>query len=147
MKKSKLKIEDLFFLAQKIKSGSIKRKTVKRGSKLLQDNPKVTFDKVRKTEADLLKKRHSVNVKDFKRVIDLDGVLHVLKKHPNMSVSDFLIIAKIINECDVCGLGKYPETIVYKKTLADEYFYIEFIQYGRKELILKTYYKRKSRQK
>jgi len=62
-----------------------------------------------------------------------------------MTISDFLIISTIVNERDVCGLGKAENTIVYKKTLADEYFYVEFIQQGRKKLALKTYYKRKKR--
>jgi hypothetical protein len=145
MEKEKVTIEKIFQMAQLIKDGKYVRKKQKRNGKLRYENPEVVFDKVKKTEADLFLKRHDVNIKGFVRTMNLEQITHVLNRHPNMTISDFLIAILIINEYDVCGLGKHPNTIVYKKTLANDFFYIEFIQGKNRKLALNTFYKRKKR--
>jgi hypothetical protein len=106
-------------------------------------NQSVVIGKVTNTESDLFFKQHGINVKGFSRIIDKETVKHVMKGHPNITDADFLLIDYIIKNSDVRGLGKYKDTIVYKTTLAYEYFYIEFIMSKRKELLLRTFYKNK----
>jgi len=143
-KKTTKDIVQIFAKAQGILNGTYIRKKQKRNGKIFRENQEVTFNKVSKTEADLFLKKHGINVKDYIRTMNLEQTLHVLKRHPNMTIADFLIISTIINDRDICGLGRAENTIVYKKTLADEYFYIEFIQHGKKKLALKTFYKKKA---
>jgi hypothetical protein len=58
-----------------------------------------------------------------------------------------LLIPFIIENYDFIGKGKEDNTIVYKKIINQEYYYVEEIRTGRKKLALKTLYKHKKRSK
>ena len=81
-----------------------------------------------------VKKRHKY---------DISAVKHSRKKHPNMTETDFCLIPMIIAAADEITKGKYPDTVVYRKTLEKEYYYVECTRTGRKRLAMKTFYKTK----
>ncbi len=83
------------------------------------------------------------DVTGFQRMIDISAVKHSRKKHPNMTVGDFCLIPMIIAAADEITQGKYPDTVVYRKTLEKEYYYVECTRTGRKRLAMKTFYKTK----
>ena len=76
-------------------------------------------------------------------MIDISAVKHSRKKHPNMTETDFCLIPMIISAADEITKGKYPDTVVYSKTLEKEYYYVECTRTGRKRLAMKTFYKTK----
>lgn len=81
------------------------------------------------------------DVTGFQRMIDLSAVKHTRKKHPNMTEVDFCLIPLIISAADEIMLGKYPDTVIYRKVLDKEYYYVECTRTGRKRLAMKTFYK------
>ena len=83
------------------------------------------------------------DVTGFQRMIDISAVKHSRKKHPNMTEADFCLIPMIIASADEITLGKYHDTVVYRKTLEKEYYYVECTRIGRKRLAMKTFYKTK----
>ena len=83
------------------------------------------------------------DVTGFQRMIDISAVKHSRKKHPNMTETDFCLIPMIIAAADEITMGKYPDTVVYRKTLEKEYYYVECTRTGRKRLAMKTFYKTK----
>ena len=84
------------------------------------------------------------DVTGFQRMIDISAVKHSRKKHPNMTEADFCLIPMIISLADEIIQGKYPDTVVYRKTLEKEYYYVECTRTGRKRLAMKTFYKTKN---
>lgn len=76
-------------------------------------------------------------------MIDISAVKHSRKKHPNMTEADFCLIPMIIASADEIAQGKYQDTVVYRKTLEKEYFYVECTRIRRKRLAMKTFYKTK----
>ena len=83
------------------------------------------------------------DVTGFQRMIDISAVKHSRKKHPNMTEADFCLIPMIISLADEMVQGKYPDTVIYRKTLEKEYYYVECTCMGRKRLAMKTFYKTK----
>lgn len=81
------------------------------------------------------------DVTGFQRMIDISAVKHSKNSHPNMTEADFCLIPMIISSADEIMLGKYPDTVVYKKVLDKEYYYVECTRTGRKRLAMKTFYK------
>ena len=81
------------------------------------------------------------DVTGFQRMIDISAVKHSRKKHPNMTEADFCLIPLIIATADEITSGKYPDTVVYRKVLDKEYYYVEYTRTGRKRLAMKTFYK------
>ena len=76
-------------------------------------------------------------------MIDISAVKHSRKKHPNITEADFCLIPMIIAAADEITQGKYHDTVVYRKTLEKEYYYVECTRMGRKRLAMKTFYKTK----
>jgi len=103
----------------------------------------ISIGKITKFQADVFKKQFGINVREYERTIDADGVRHALNRHPNLFDTDFLTILLIVDSPDVVGLGKEKDTIVYRKDFEKYFFYVECIQKGKKQLALKTLYKRK----
>ena len=83
------------------------------------------------------------DVTGFQRMVDISAVKHSRKKHPNITEADFCLIPMIIAAADEITQGKYPDTVVYRKTLEKEYYYVECTRTGRKRLAMKTFYKTK----
>lgn len=48
----------------------------------------------------------------------------------------------IIAGADEIVQGKYPDTVVYRRSL-EKYYYVECTRMGRKRLAMKTFYKTK----
>ena len=83
------------------------------------------------------------DVTGFQRMIDISAVKHSRKKHPNMTEAAFCLIPMIIAGADEIVQGKYPDTVVYRRSLEREYYYVECTRMGRKRLAMKTFYKTK----
>lgn len=92
-------------------------------------------------EAIVLNALLGCDVSGFQRMIDISAIKHSRNKHPNMTEADFCLIPMIIATADEIALGKYPDTIVYRKVLDKEYYYVECTRTGRKRLAMKTFYK------
>lgn len=116
-----------------------KSKKNKQGNKLFLD-----FGSVNSTEAKQISKITGLNLLNYKRSLDESGVRHALK-HNNITDSDFNLIPIIVLDYDFIGEGKQKGTIVYKKIIGKEYFYVEVVRKSRKKLVIKTLYKRKKR--
>lgn len=65
------------------------------------------------------------DVTGFQRMIDISAIKHSRKKHPNITEADFCLIPLVISKADEIIQGKYPDTVVYRKTLEKEYYYVE----------------------
>lgn len=103
----------------------------------------VIFGELTESEVKKLNLLLDADVSGFKRMIDISAIKHSRKKHPNLSDSDFCLIPLIVTTADEISIGKYPDTIVYKKVFEKEYYYVECIRTGRKRLAMKTMYKTK----
>lgn len=103
----------------------------------------IDIGKLSSKEINNIKKLTGVDFSGYSHSIDQSGIKHVLKKHPNINASDILLIPFIIKNYDFIGLGTKENTIVYKKIISDEMFYVEEIRTVRKKFVLKTLYKRK----
>ena len=84
------------------------------------------------------------DVTGFQSMIDISAIKHSRKKHPNMTETDFCLIPMIIATAEEIIQGKYPDTVVYRKVLDKEYYYVECTRTGRKRLAMKTFYKTKT---
>ena len=115
---------------------------VKEGNKYYVD-----FGKLDKKEINEIKKVTGINLNGYKRTLDISGIKHSFNHHKNLQFSDFLLIPFIVKNYDFIGKGKREDIIVYKKTIGNEYFYIEQIRKGRKKLVIKTFYKRRKHKK
>ncbi len=112
----------------------------KEGNKLFFD-----FGIVNSAEANKIFDILKENFEGYIRTIDESGVRHSIKRHPNLKKEDFLLIPYIVNNYDFIGEGKEANTIVYKKNIDKEYFYVEMIRRNRNKLAIKTFYKRNIR--
>ena len=106
-----------------------------------ENNRWVILGEPTQTEVKILNALLDCDVTDFQRMIDISAVKHSRKNHPNMTETDFCLIPMIIATADEITLGKYPDTVVYRKVLEKEYYYVECIRTGRKRLAMKTFYK------
>ena len=59
------------------------------------------------------------------------------------TANDYSLIPMIIAGADEIVQGKYPDTVVYRRSLEREYYYVECTRMGRKRLAMKTFYKTK----
>ena len=106
-----------------------------------KNDSSVILGKPSPKEAMVLNALLGCDVSGFQRMIDISAIKHSRKKHPNMTETDFCLIPMIIATADEISLGKYPDTIVYRKVLDKEYYYVECTRTGRKRLAMKTFYK------
>ena len=66
---------------------------------------------------------------------------HHIRQHT--TANDYSLISMIIAGADEIVQGKYPDTVVYRRSLEKEYYYVECTRMGRKRLAMKTFYKTK----
>ena len=72
------------------------------------------------------------------------GLLYLsLFSTPYPTANDYSLIPMIIAGADEIVQGKYPDTVVYHRSLEKEYYYVECTRMGRKRLAMKTFYKTK----
>ena len=62
---------------------------------------------------------------------------------PYPTANDYSLVPMIIAGADEIVQGKYPDTVVYRRSLEKEYYYVECTRMGRKRLAMKTFYKTK----
>jgi hypothetical protein len=105
----------------------------------------IDFGALTKKEVTELSEIAGVNLDGYVRTLDAAGIIHALK-HRNIDEADLLLIPFIVANYDIIGYGTKDNTLVYKKLIGQEYFYVEEIRKGRKKLVIKTLYKRKKRQ-
>jgi len=106
----------------------------------------IDFRKVKLSESMMLRTLTGIDFRGYIHCIDGSGINHAMRHH-NITVNDIMLVPFILDNYDFIGLGKKKNTIVYKKLIGKEYFYVEEIRTGRKKLTIKTLYKRKRRQK
>ncbi len=115
------------------------------------------YSKMDRKTAEKLKNKGVIDLKDYKHMIDVAGVNHVMRKHGKeeekykgqipITENDFLNIPNIVeNYDDVNPSNKtkmHLEAIKYTKVIENKkYTMVEEIRSGRKKLTMKTLYKK-----
>ncbi len=120
-------------------------------------NKKVEINIIDDLEATILKAKTGFNLLGFKRIIDKSSINHTMRLHGNIKTEasrgqiaitqkDFELIPKIVKSENVIYAGKSKlgiDCILYEAIINNTYYYVEEIRKGKKELCLKTLYKRK----
>lgn len=97
-----------------------------------------------------------INLEGYKHVIETTGVNHSQNRHGEksndrspLSIEDYLLIPYIIKHRDKVEISNntsrshHSKTFIYRKTIGDNYVYVEEIRIGRnKSLAFQTLYKR-----
>lgn len=107
----------------------------------------ITLGELPDRDVEKLSKILAFDVSGFIRIIDVSSIKHVFKDHPNMKDTDFCLIPLILDNPDSIEPGNNPDSILYKKTFKESYYYVEYVRKGRKKLAMKTFYKTKNRPK
>lgn len=101
-------------------------------------------------------KKNGIDLKGYKHIIETSSGQHAILRHGKesndrnpLSVEDFLLIPYIIRYRDKVVISdkltkqRKLKTIIYRKTIGDEYVYVEEIRDGKnKSLAFHTFYKR-----
>jgi hypothetical protein len=120
-------------------------------------NKKVSINVVDELEATILKAKTGFDLLGFKRIIDKSSINHAIKEHGNakteasrgqiaITKKDFELIPQIVKSENVIYSGKSKagiDCILYEIVINNTYYYVEEIRKGKKELCLKSLYKRK----
>ena len=120
-------------------------------------NKKVSINIVDELEAAILKAKTGFDLLGFKRIIDKSSINHAIKEHGNVKTEasrgqiaitkkDFELIPQIVKSENVIYSGKSKagiDCILYEIVINNTYYYVEEIRKGKKELCLKSLYKRK----
>ena len=93
-----------------------------------------------------------VNPSGFFHAVDRYGLVHALKEHEHdavpLTTEDFKKIPEIVSSYDsVVHSGKsnlHLESLRYTKRFNGTIFYVEEVRTGKKELIFKTMYKKRT---
>lgn len=104
------------------------------------------FEAVSEEDSRTLNQLLQLKTDGYVHTIDAAGVNHILKRHPNITPDDFELLPCIIKEYDFIGTGTTNNSVVYKKTIDDDFYCVEEARTGRKKLAIKTFYKRKKAQ-
>lgn len=97
-----------------------------------------------------------IDLEGYKHVIETTGVNHSQNRHGEksndrspLSIEDYLLIPYIIKHRDKVEISNntsrshHSKTFIYRKTIGDNYVYVEEIRIGRnKSLAFQTLYKR-----
>ncbi len=118
-------------------------------------NAWVDIKTLNKKEVEVLNKITKKDLTGYKRVITVQDINHVLKKHGKKSkdknpinYADFLLIPDIINNPDKIYLSNERskqsqlQVIIYKKKFFNTFYYLEEVRIGKKKVALKTLYKK-----
>jgi hypothetical protein len=103
-----------------------------------------------------LAKDHGIDLTGYKHVIETSGVRHSESRHGEnsedrtpLSIEDYLLIPYIIKYRDKVEISSHTtkkhglKTILYRKTIGNQYVYVEEIRIGRnKSLAFVSLYKR-----
>lgn len=117
---------------------------------ILKEKPKqhlkVKIADVKNTNLILLNKLSGKNFSGFVHVIDNYAVQHIHKRHPEIKISDYILIASIVSDPDKVYLSDQlskikTEVFVYEKKIGKYYYYLAEVRSGKMELATKTFYK------
>ena len=100
--------------------------------------------------------KHGLDLTGYKHVIETSGARHSEPRHGNksfdrtpLSIEDYLMIPYIIKHHDKVEISNHRtkkhglKTIIYRKTIGNQYVYVEEIRIGRnKSLAFVSLYKR-----
>ena len=120
-------------------------------------NKKVSISTITVSEAKTLKAKTDLDLNGYTRIIDKFGINHTLKEHGNekterprglipVTKEDFEFIPEIVKSENVIYSGKSKlglDCLLYEAIIDEIYYYIEEVRKGKKELCIKTMYKRK----
>lgn len=120
-------------------------------------NKKVSISTFTVSEAKTLKAKTDLDLNGYTRIIDKFGINHTLKEHGNekterprglilVTKEDFEFIPEIVKSENVIYSGKSKlglDCLLYEAIIDEIYYYIEEVRKGKKELCIKTMYKRK----
>jgi hypothetical protein len=120
-------------------------------------NKKVEINIIDETEANFLKAKTGFDLLGYKRVIDKSSINHTIKNHGNakteasrgqiaITEKDFELIPQIVKSENIIYSGKSKlglDCILYEIVIKDTFYYVEEIRKNKKELCLKSMYKRK----
>ncbi len=120
-------------------------------------NKRIKINNIEQSQAELLFLKTGLNFSGYIRVMDKSGIKHTLKKHGNekteisrgqifVTNKDFELIPQIVKSENIIYAGKAKngaDCILYEYIIKDTYFYVEEVRKGKKELCLKSLYKRK----
>ncbi|HFG0565250.1 hypothetical protein [Flavobacterium psychrophilum] len=120
-------------------------------------NKKVEINIIDKIEANLLKLKTGFDLFGYKRIIDRSSIKHTIKEHGNINTEfkrgqiavtekDFKLVPQIVKSENVIYSGKSKagiDCVLYEIIIENTYYYVEEIRTGKKELCLKSMYKRK----
>lgn len=121
------------------------------------NNKAVSLGVIKETQASLIKAKAEIDVKGYKRIIDISAIKHTLKKHGNpktelhrgqiaVTEKDFEKIPLIVKSKNIIYSGKNKigrDCLLYEAKIGNIFFYIEEIRTGKKQLALNTLFKRK----
>jgi hypothetical protein len=103
---------------------------------------------------------NKIDVTDYKKIIDTHSMKHILKRHGNVLSEaksgqiavlkeDFLLIPEISGVDNIISIEKSKLGLLcftYKRSINNiDYFLVEEVQTGRKQLACKTLYKRRTK--
>lgn len=103
-----------------------------------------------------LARKHGIDLTGYKHVIETSGARHSQSRHGKnsgdrnpLSIEDYLLIPYIIKHRDNVEISNHRtkkhglKTILYRKTIEDQFVYVEEIRIGRnKSLAFVSLYKR-----
>lgn len=117
---------------------------------------KAELGKITAKEAKILKAKTGFDLSGYERVVELDGIIHTIKKHGDVLKEkmrkqiaiidrDFELIPDIFNTENVIYAGKDKsgqDVLLYEKVIGQRFYYCEVIRSRSKRLALKTMYKK-----
>lgn len=86
-----------------------------------------------------IKEKIGINVKGFRLVLDANHIRHAWK-HPEVELTDFLLISEIVGNADSIQKGNKSDSIVFKRKIFYEYTCVEIVVEKEKLLRLKTFW-------
>lgn len=105
----------------------------------------IDFGKISNRRIKTIGSALGIPIAAYRHQMDSFAFAHILKRHSNITLEDFLIIPDIIAAPDEVlyeGLSKQGlHMIKYSKNFGETFYYIEEVRTGRKVLSVKTMYK------
>lgn len=101
---------------------------------------RISIGTVSEKAAAKIKEVCGYNLHGYSMALDARHIRHVLKRHPQISLKDFLFLRDIINNHDSVAKSKTKGSLVFKKRIFYEYTCVEAVLDKSKMLNLKTFW-------
>lgn len=118
-------------------------------------NKFVVIEKINIIEAEKIKKRTGLNLNGYERILDKSSIRHVIKKHATQKEYERGLVPVLFEDFELIPKIAKPENIIYTSRTKDNkdailyqfedenvFFYLEEVRTGRKQVVLKTMYKK-----